>query len=365
MTETLFTPAKLGDVELKNRVVMAPLTRNRAEKGSDAPYDIHVEYYTQRAGAGLIISEATQITPEGKGYIQTPGIYSDDQVAGWKKVVDAVHAEGGKIALQLWHVGRISHVSLQENGQKPVAPSAIRADAQTFTEAGFEDVSEPRALELSEIPRLVEDYRKATRNAKAAGFDMVEIHAANGYLLDQFLRDRANQRTDEYGGSIENRARLIFEVVEAVTEIMGAGRTGIRLSPFVPVADLSDSDPMALFSHVIKGLNRYNLAYLHMVEMGTKGDTTTENGANTAALRELFEGAYIANNSYDRDSAIAVTDSGAADAVAFGRPYIANPDLAERLAQNAELNEGDQSTFYGGGIEGYLDYPSLSEARAA
>ncbi len=365
MTKKLFTPAKLGDVELSNRVLMAPLTRNRASKDGDAPYDIHAEYYRQRAGAGLIITEATQVTPEGKGYIQTPGIYSNEQIAGWKKVVEGVHGEGGKIALQLWHVGRIAHSSLQPNGQQPVAPSAVKAEAQTVTEEGFVDVSEPRALELDEMPRLVEDYRKAAQNAKEVGFDMVEIHAANGYLLDQFLRDGANKRDDVYGGSVENRSRLILEVVDAVTEVYGAGRTGIRLSPLIKVADLEDSDPMALYSYLIPELSRRGIAYIHMVEPGTQGDLHTDGGRQTHELRQLFDGAYIANAGYGRDSAIAVTEAGQADFVAFGRPYIANPDLAHRLEIDAELNEGDQSTYYGGGSEGYLDYPTLAEAKAA
>ena len=365
MTDKLFTPGTLGDVELKNRVLMAPLTRNRASKEGDAPYHIHVEYYRQRAGAGLIISEATQITPEGKGYIQTPGIYSREQIDGWKRVVNAVHGEGGKIALQLWHVGRISHVSLQEGGQKPVAPSAIKAEAQTVTEEGFVDVSEPRALALDEMPRVVEDYRRAAQNAKEAGFDMVEIHAANGYLLDQFLRDGANKRDDAYGGSPENRARLILEVVDAVVEVYGAGRTGIRLSPLIEVAGLKDSDPMTVFGYLIPELSRRGLAYIHMVEPGTQGDLDQELGQQTARLRELFDGAYIANAGYGRATAIRVVGSGQADFVAFGRPYIANPDLTERLEVDADLNEGDQSTYYGGGVEGYLDYPTLEESRAA
>ncbi|SDE94328.1 alkene reductase [Limimaricola pyoseonensis] len=365
MTDKLFTQGRLGEVDLKNRVVMAPMTRNRAQDGTDAPYDIHVEYYRQRAGAGLIITEATQITPEGKGYIKTPGIHSDEQVEGWRKVVEAVQEEGGRIALQLWHVGRISHVSLQPDGQQPVAPSAIRAEAQTFTENGFEATSEPRALGLEEMPRMVEDWRRAAENAKRAGFDMVEIHAANGYLLDQFLRDGANKRDDAYGGSPENRSRLVLEIVDAVAEVMGAGRTGIRLSPLVEVADLKDSDPLATYGHLIPELSRRGLAYLHMVEPGTRGDLSTEGGQTTKLLRELFEGAYIANAGYDRESGIRVVEQGQADFVAYGRPYIGNPDLERRLELNEQIAESDQSSWYGGGLEGYIDYPTLWEQKAA
>ncbi|KAF0677449.1 alkene reductase [Profundibacterium mesophilum] len=359
MTEKLFTPVTIGALDLKNRIVMAPLTRNRASAEGDAPHDLHVTYYTQRAGAGLIITEATQISPEGKGYVQTPGIYTDEQIAGWKKVTEAVHAKGGKIILQLWHVGRISHVSLQPGGQAPVAPSAINAGGQTVTQDGFVDTSDPRALETSEIPRLIEDYRKAAENAKAAGFDGVEIHAGNGYLLDQFLRDGANKRDDQYGGSIENRARLVLEVTEAVCSVWGGDRVGIRISPFSGFNNLEDSDPQPLFEHLVKGLDRFGLAYLHVIEGDTGAGRTLETGQSVAAMRKLFNGAYMANNCYGREDAIATVDAGEADLVAFGRPYIANPDLAERLEKNAELNEGDQSTFYGGGAEGYVDYPFM------
>ena len=277
----LFTPIKAGAIDLKNRIVMAPLTRNRARAEDDAPYDIHVDYYAQRAGAGLIVTEASQISPEGKGYAWTPGIYSPAQVAGWKAVTDAVHAKGGRIVLQMWHVGRISHTVLQPDGQVPVAPSAIGAKAKTFDGESFVETSEPRALELSEIPRVIEDYRKAARNAVEAGFDGVEIHAANGYLIDQFLRDGANRRTDAYGGSIENRTRFMREVVEAVTEVWGADRVGIRLSPFSNANNISDSDPMPLFEHAVDILNGFGLAYLHMVEGQTGGP------------RELAEGQSI------------------------------------------------------------------------
>lgn len=289
MTEKLFTPIAVGDLTLKNRVVMAPLTRNRAEPEGDLPTDLTVEYYRQRAGAGLIVTEGSQISPEGKGYAWTPGIHSEAQVAGWRKVTDAVHARGGHIAIQLWHVGRISHTSLLD-GQKPVAPSALAAASRTFDGTGFVATSEPRALETDEIARVVEDYRKAARNAKAAGFDAVEIHAANGYLIDQFLRDTSNKRTDAYGGSQENRVRFLEEVVGAVVAEMGPGRTGIRFSPFSNANDVGiDSDTVGLFSRAIDVLNRHGIAFLHMVEGQTGGAREWPEGA-LETLRERFGG---------------------------------------------------------------------------
>jgi len=363
--ELLFSPFKAGEIELANRVVMAPLTRNRAERGTDAPTDLHVTYYRQRAGAGLIVSEASQISPEGKGYLDTPGIYSDAQIAGWKNVTDAVHAAGGKMVLQMWHVGRVSHVSLQPGGQAPVAPSALPAGVKTFTEEGFVDTSAPRALETSELPRIVEDYRKAAENARAAGFDGVEVHAANGYLIDQFLRDGSNHRTDAYGGPVDNRARLLFEVMDAVTAVWGAGRVGIRLSPFSNANGIDDSDPFATFTPVVEVLNRYGLAYLHFVEGQTGGPRDWPEGAGIPELRALFKGPYMANNGYDRQMALDAVANGTADLVAFGRPFIANPDLVERLRRDAPLNALDQDTMYGGGVEGYTDYPTLETAESA
>ena len=360
----LFEPVTVGDVTLANRVLMAPLTRNRARAEDDTPYEIHQEYYAQRASAGLIITEATQISPEGKGYAWTPGIYSDAQVAAWRKVVDAVHAKGGKICLQLWHVGRISHTSLQPDGQAPVAPSAIAAKAKTFDGNGFVPTSTPRALDTAEIPRLIEDFRQATRNAKAAGFDMVEVHAANGYLIDQFLKDGANQRDDRYGGSVENRVRLLREVLAAVAQEMGAGRTGVRFSPFSNANAVSDSDPMATFTAAMQAAEEAKLAYVHMVEGQTGGSRELEAGHSVMALRAFYSGTYIANNGYDRDMAIKAVESGRAHAIAFGVPFIANPDLPERLRRDAPLNEADESTFYGSGREGYTDYPTLETAAA-
>ena len=365
MTEKLFTPVTLGKIALANRVVMAPLTRNRADPATLAPHGLHVEYYRQRAGAGLIVTEGAQISPEGQGYAWTPGIYSPEQVAGWRRVTDAVHEAGGRIAIQLWHVGRVSHVSLQPGGQAPVAPSAVPAGSRTYDGKGFVETSAPRALALDEIPRVIEDYRKAAANAEAAGFDGVEIHGANGYLIDQFLRDGANRREDAYGGSVENRSRFLFEVVEAVSGVLGGGRVGLRLSPFSNANGLTDSDPMAVFGHAIAGLNRFGLAFLHMVEGQTGGSRDLPEGCSVAALRALFDGTYIANNGYDRAMAIAAVAEGRADAVAFGKPFIGNPDLVERLRRDAPLNPLRTELFYGGGAEGYTDYPTLAEAPAA
>ena len=362
MTDKLFTPFTAGDIALKNRIVMAPLTRNRADDVSGEVGEMHVEYYRQRASAGLIITEATQISPQGKGYIQTPGIQTEAQAKAWKKVTDAVHAEGGKIVVQLWHVGRISHVSIQPGGQAPVAPSAIPAGSKTFTKNGFEDTSEPRALKLEELPGIVADYRNAAKMAMLAGFDGVEVHGANGYLLDQFLKTGANHRTDAYGGSVENRARLLLEVMEAVTDEIGGGKVGLRLSPFSPANGVSDADPMETFTYVVKALNRFGLSYLHMVEGATGGPRELAEGHSIAALRKLFEGAYMANNGYDRQMALDAVDSGAADLVAFGRPFIANPDLVARLKADAPLNEIDRDTMYGGGAKGLTDYPKMTAA---
>ncbi|MHC0053948.1 alkene reductase [Actibacterium sp. D379-3] len=361
----LFSPFVAGEIELKNRIVMAPLTRNRARPEDDAPYDLHATYYGQRASAGLIITEASQISPEGKGYAWTPGVYSDAQIAGWKQVTDAVHAKGGKIVIQLWHVGRVSHTVLQPGGAKPVAPSAIAAEAQTFDGTQFLATSEPRALDLKEIPRLIEDFRRAAENAKAAGFDGVEVHAANGYLLDQFLRDGANTRTDAYGGSIENRTRLLLEVMDAVTDVWGAGRVGIRLSPFSNANGISDSDPVPLFRHVIEKLNSYGLAYLHMIEGQTGGARELPEDASISDLRQLFDGAYMANNGYDRKMAIDAVETGAADLIAFGKLFIANPDLVERLRRDSALNPLDPDTLYGGGETGLIDYPFLEDSEVA
>ncbi|WP_312252107.1 alkene reductase [Stenotrophomonas sp.] len=357
-SRVLFTPTRLGDIAVANRIAMAPLTRNRALPDR-VPSPLAATYYRQRASAGLIIAEATQISPLGQGYLDTPGIYSAEQVAAWKSITDAVHAEGGRIVLQLWHVGRISHTSLLPEGEVPVAPSAIRANGKTFTANGFEDVSAPRALAINEIPALIEDYRIAARNAIAAGFDGVEVHAANGYLIDQFLRDGSNHRSDAYGGSIENRTRLLFEVTSAVAEAIGAARTGVRLSPVTPVNDAHDSDPQPLFNRAVERLDSIEgLAFIHVIEGATGGDR--DNIAfDYAALRARFRGPWIANNGYDVDSAEQAVASGYADMVAFGRAFIANPDLVARLRSGAALAELDPATLYGGGEHGYTDYPAL------
>ncbi|MGX5736053.1 alkene reductase [Bosea thiooxidans] len=359
----LFTPFRLGDIELKNRVVMAPLTRNRATRGTDAPNDLNVEYYRQRAGAGLIVTEGTQISPQGQGYVWTPGMYSEAQIAGWRKITDAVHAEGGKIIAQLWHVGRVSHVSLQPGQGAPVAPSPLQAKTKTYIESGFTEVSAPRELALTEIPAIIADFVQAAENAKAAGFDGVEIHGAHGYLIDQFLRDDSNKRTDAYGGPIENRVRFALEVVEAVAKVFGRSRVGIRISPVSPANDARDSDPQALFTHLVTRLNDTGIAFIHVVEGATR-EARDYLPFDYKALRRAFKGAYIANNSFDRALAIGTIENGNADAVAFGRLFIANPDLVERLERNAPLNEPDVATFYGGDAKGYTDYPFLAEKAA-
>lgn len=358
MALDLFSPVKLGSLALQNRVVMAPLTRNRAGEGG-VPQAMNVTYYEQRATAGLIITEATPISPMAHGYPALPGIYTDAQVAGWKKVTDAVHDKGGKIVIQLWHVGRISHPSLLPNQATPVAPSAIKPAGQAFTYQGLQDFVTPRALEVSELAGIVQDYVHATRCAIAAGFDGVEVHAANGYLLDQFLRDGTNQRQDQYGGSIENRSRLLREVVQAVVDTIGADKVGVRLSPVNPFNDMHDSQAQNTFNAVTKTLNAFNLAYLHVVEGGIHGGGESE-PFDFAAMRKLFNHGYIANLSYDKARGNAAIASGHADAIAYGVPFIANPDLVARLAMDAPLNQADQSTFYGGTEHGYTDYPFLT-----
>jgi N-ethylmaleimide reductase len=353
----LFSPLKLGRLELPNRIVMAPLTRNRAAMPGNVPQAINADYYRQRASAGLIISEATPISAMGHGYPATPGIHSAEQVAGWKQVVDAVHGRGGKIFLKLWHVGRISHPSLLPGNALPVAPSAIRPAGQAFTYSGLQDFVTPRALETDEIPGVIAEYRTAAQNALAAGFDGVEVHAANGYLLDQFLRDGTNRRTDQYGGSIANRTRLLQEVVATVSKVWGADRVGVRLSPINPFNDIRDSYPQALFNHVAESLNPFGLAYLHVVEIGMVGGEPQP--FDFAELRRAWRGNYMANGAYDKARGNAAIASGHADCVAYGVPFIANPDLVERFRTDAPLNTADQGTFYGGDEKGYTDYATL------
>ncbi len=354
----LFSPTTLGALQLANRIVMAPVTRSRY--GEDGiPGDLHATYYAQRATAGLIVAEATNISAQGRGYAATPGIWSDEQVAGWRKVTDAVHAAGGKIVSQLWHVGRFSSVDLQPDGAAPVAPSAIQAEGNTYTANGFVPVSMPRALETGEIPGIIEQYRQAARNALRAGFDGVEVHSANSYLLDQFLRDSTNQRSDQYGGSIENRARLTLEVTRAIVDIWGSDRVGIRLSPVTPDAGNTppDSNVMGLHGYLIGQLNTLNLAYLHFVEGATATSREVPEGVDMDALSGQFEGAFIGNNNYDLEMAIERRAQGRIDAVAFGRLFISNPDLVQRLRMGAELTIAARESYYGGGAKGYTDWP--------
>jgi len=360
---TLFDPIRVGDLHLANRIVMAPLTRNRAAP-REVPSPLAVEYYRQRASAGLIISEATQVCPEGQGYCETPGIYNGEQAAGWRRVTDAVHAEGGRIVAQLWHVGRISHVSLQPNGQPPVSSTAQPANTKTFTKDGFVPVSAPRPLRTDEIPQVVARYRQAARRAMEAGFDGVEVHGANGYLIEQFLRDSINDRADRYGGPIEHRARLLLEVMQAVVGEIGGGRTGLRLSPVTPANDAGpDSDPQALYEFAVAQLAPLRLAFLEVVEGATAGARDFA-PFDYAALRRRFNGAWMVNNGYQRQMAMDVVASGAADLVSFGRPFIGNPDLVRRLREDAPLAALDKATLYGGGAKGYTDYPTLDERAA-
>ena len=364
---SLFDPIQVGPLSLSNRIAMAPLTRNRSPGA--VPNDLNVTYYEQRASAGLLISEGTPISHQGQGYAQVPGLYLPESIEGWKRVTSAVHAAGGHIAAQLWHVGRVSHTSLQPGGAPPVAPSAIRAKSKTFIinedgTGGFVETSEPRALALEEIPGILEDYRRAARAAIDAGFDAVEIHAANGYLIDQFLRSSSNTRTDAYGGSIENRTRFALEVVDVIAAEIGADRTGIRLSPITPANDVSDPDPQPLFNHLVEQLAARDLAFIHVIEGATGGprDNLPFDWAGLKATYRAKGGkaAWMVNNGYDRAMAMDAVESGRADMVSFGRPFISNPDLVRRLKEDAPLNEPDRATFYGGGAEGYTNYPKLA-----
>lgn len=363
-TQPLLTPVKLGRYRLANRVVMAPLTRSRAYNRDRAPTELHAQYYAQRASAGLIVTEGSQISPQGVGYVYTPGIHTAAQIRAWKKVTDAVHAEGGHIFSQLWHVGYVSHPDFHD-GALPVAPSAINPRSKSFTPQGLKDMVTPRPLETDEVKAVVRDYVRAARNAVEAGFDGVEIHGANGYLIEQFLRDSTNKRSDEYGGSIPNRARFLFEIVEGISDAIGADRTGVRLSPANTWNVPPDSDTQALYDFVIGALSSYELAYLHLRE--AQGDLSAiPNMVQnvTAHYRTVYRGTLITNTGYDRDKGNTVIAKGDADLVAYGVPYIANPDLVERFRVGAPLAQADQSTFYQGGARGYTDYPSL-QAEAA
>lgn len=354
----LFAPYKLGPLQLKNRAVMAPLTRSRAEPGN-LPSRMAAEYYSQRAGAGLIVTEATQAGAGGQGYIDTPGIHSQEQVAAWRKVSDAVHRKGGLIFMQLWHVGRISHPDFR-NGEQPVAPSAIAPrGVQTYTAQGLKDIPLPRALEKHEIAAIVEEFRSAAGNARSAGFDGVEVHGANGYLLDQFLEDGTNERTDEYGGGVENRARLLFEVVDAVSQVWGSDRVGVRLSPGGTFNDMHDSRPAQTFAYVAERLATLGLAYRHLIEpAGAPGERPSPD-LSARLFRPLYPGTLIVAGGYTLERANAVLKEGLADLVAFGQLFLANPDLVERLRRGAALNKPNPATYYGGGAEGYIDYPAL------
>ena len=367
MTHRLYQPVTAGALQLDNRIAMAPLTRNRAPNA--IPTALMATYYAQRASAGLLITEATAISPQAQGYSDVPGLYSTEQLDGWKRVTDAVHKAGGKIVVQLWHVGRVSHTDLQPGNAAPVAPSAVRAHTKTVLIRDgvptFVDTSMPRALDLEELPGIVRDYRHAARNAIACGFDGVEIHGANGYLLDQFLKTGANQRTDDYGGSIKNRARLMLEVVRGIVDEIGGERTAIRLSPVTPANDIVDADPQQLFNYLLAQLAPLGLAYIHLIEGATGGARElAERPFDYDALRAIYRkaggtGAWMVNNAYDKAMAEAAVESGGVDIVAFGRQFIANPDLVLRLRRGAPLNTPDRATFYGGGAEGYTDYPAL------
>ena len=354
----IFSPFKLGPLLLPNRIVMAPMTRNRAGPGS-VPGPLNATYYAQRASAGLIVSEATQVSPQGVGYPGTPGIHSDAQITGWKGVTKAVHAAGGQIFLQLWHVGRISHPSLQPDDALPVAPSPVAPAGQAMTPDGMKPFVTPRALETAEIGGIVEDYRRGARNARTAGFDGVELHGANGYLIDQFLRDRTNRRTDRYGGSAANRARLLIEVTEAIVGEWGADHVGVRLSPTNPFNDMGDSNPAATFATAVGELNRVGLAYLHVVEPAAGDPVPAGEVPDIGFLRKLWRGALMGNKGYDLARANAGIREGSADLISFAALFLANPDLPARLRRGGPFNPPDRKTFYGGTAAGYTDYPVM------
>ncbi|MFZ6649609.1 alkene reductase [Undibacterium sp. TJN25] len=357
---SLFNAIKLGATSLSHRVVMAPLTRLRSDQDGDVPNALMLEYYRQRASAGgLIITEATAVAFNGRGYLGAPGIYSDAQVDGWRRITDAVHAKGGRIFLQLWHVGRVSHVDMT-GGESPVAPSAIPFEGAAFTANGWVTPSPSRALETHEIPGIVETFRRAAERARSAGFDGVEVHGANGYLLDQFLNDGSNRRSDAYGGPVENRARLLLEVTEAVASVWGGDRVGVRISPGGKFLSMSDSNPQATFDYVASALNRFGLAYLHIIEPRVNGSEVVAEGqapVASARLRKIFTGPVIAAGGFEAEDAHAAIARGDVDMVAFGRHFVANPDLPKRLESGLPLNAYDRSTFYGGDHRGYTDYP--------
>jgi N-ethylmaleimide reductase len=356
----LFTPVRIGSITLPHRIVAAPMTRLRSEQPGDIPGELMATYYGQRAtGKGLLIAEATTVSITGRGYLGAPGIYSDEQVTGWRKVTDAVHAEGARIFLQIWHVGRQSHVDMT-NGATPVAPSVVPFEQVVVTKDGWLPVSPHRALLIDEIPGIIEEFRRGAERALAAGFDGVEIHGANGYLLDQFLQDGSNKRTDVYGGSIPNRARLLLEVVEAVVSVWGPGRVGVRLGPSGTWASMSDSDPDALFGYVADQLNRFELAYLHIIEpriVGAEAPVEGKPPVAAAQLRKVYRGTILSAGGFEADTADEIIEAGDADMVVFGRHFAANPDLPKRIRLGLPLNPYDRETFWGGTAVGYIDYP--------
>ncbi|MFD2246957.1 alkene reductase [Pontibacter ruber] len=365
MAQPLLRPIRIQDLELKNRVIMAPMTRSRADNPENAPTELHVQYYEQRAGAGLIISEGSQISKQAVGYINTPGIYSEAQVEGWKKVTRAVHAKGGKIFLQLWHVGRMSHPDFH-NGELPVAPSAINPNDKSFTPQGFKDTVTPRELTQEDIKQIVQDFKNAAKNAMEAGFDGVEVHASNGYLLAQFFVSSANVRTDAYGGSKENRARILFEVLDAIKEVVPIERVGVRLNPSLhnSFGITLNEDTIPTYDYIIEKLNEYNLAYLHLSEPFTNVSSIPYAEPHIAKrYRPIYIGNLIINAGFTQETGNRVIEEGDADMVAFGIPFISNPDLPKRFELHAELAEADKSTFYAPGPEGYIDYPSLDEEQ--
>lgn len=359
-----FEPIDIGPVTLDNRIVMAPMTRNRADNEHEAPTELHKEYYSQRASAGLILSEGAPVSKYARGYIYTAGLYNAKQIEGWKNVLKAVHDKGGVMQAQLWHTGRVSH-SYFHDGNKPPAPSAIKADSMAYTPDGFQETPDPRALTQAEIGEIVSDFKNAAENAMEAGFDGVQIHGANGYLIEQFLHDTANQRTDKYGGSIENRARFLFEVIDAVTAAVGEERTSLRLSPSNLFNTENDSQSTELYAYVISRLNDYNLAFLELVEaLGDVSDHPNLTGDVIGHYGPMYNGVLMTNGHYDRDSGLNVVESGKADLVSYAKLFLANPDLPERFEKNAPLNEPDRDTFYSQGKEGYTDYPFLEQKEA-
>ncbi|MFC3879451.1 alkene reductase [Algoriphagus namhaensis] len=362
--QALLEPIVVGDLKLSNRVWMAPMTRSRAANEGNVPFDIHVEYYRQRAGAGLIISEGSQVSKKAVGYINTPGIYSAEQVEGWKPVTKAVHEEGGNIFIQLWHVGRISHPDFHD-GELPLAPSAINPNSKSFTPKGFKETVTPKAMSIEEIKQTIQDFKNGAKNAMEAGFDGVEIHSSNGYLFHQFFSSSSNVRTDEYGGSIENRARILFEVIDAIKEVMPENRIGLRLNPSLNgiFGMEANEDTMPTFDYIVNRLNEYDLAYLHLSEPFTDvSDIPYLETQIAKRYRPMYKGTLVINSNFDQESGNKVIEEGYADAVAFGKPFISNPDLAKRFELGAELAEYDTETFYTPGEKGYTDYPSLQEA---